>query len=110
MPQPSGGTPKDAPGTITRPRAKTKLKPPSMWQIILHNDDFTTQEFVVWVLRTVFHKPQGEAVRIMLDVHQHGKGVAGVYTRDVAETKLAQVQRLAEAQEFPLLCTMEPEA
>ena len=109
MPQPSGGTPKDAPGTLTKPRAKAKLKPPSMWQVILHNDDFTTQEFVVWVLRTVFHKPQGEAVRIMLDVHQQGKGTAGVYTRDVAESKLAQVPRLAEAQEFPLLCTMEPE-
>ena len=110
MPQESSGTPREGPGTLTRPRAKGKLPPPSMWKVILHNDDFTTQEFVVWVLRTVFHQPEAEAVRIRLDVHQQGKGIAGVYTRDVAETKLAQVQRLAEAQEFPLLCSMEPEA
>ena len=105
-----GSTPREGGGTLTKPRAKGKLKPPSMWQVLLHNDDFTTQEFVVWVLRTVFHKQESEAVRIMLNVHQQGKGLAGVYTRDVAETKLAQVQRLAEAQEFPLMCTMEPES
>jgi ATP-dependent Clp protease adaptor protein ClpS len=110
MPKEAGGIPKEGAGTLTKPRAKGKLKPPSMWQVLLHNDDFTTQEFVVWVLRTVFHKPEGEAVRIMLNVHQQGKGLAGVYTHDVAETKLTQVKRLAEAQEFPLLCTMEPEA
>ncbi len=104
------GTPKEGGGTLTKPRAKGRLKPPSMWQVLLHNDDFTTQEFVVWVLRTVFHKPDAEAVRIMLDVHRQGKGVAGVYTKDVAETRVAQVKRLAEAQEFPLLCTLEPEA
>lgn len=109
MPQNPAGTPKEGGGTLTKPRAKGRLKPPTMWQVILHNDDFTTQEFVVWVLRTVFHKPDPEAVRIMLNVHQQGKGLAGVYPRDVAETKLAQVKRLAEAQEFPLLCTMEPE-
>lgn len=102
--------PKEGGGTLTRPRARGKLKPPSMWQVLLHNDDFTTQEFVVWVLRSVFHKPEAEAVRIMLDVHRRGKGVAGVYTKDVAETRVAQVKRLAEAQEFPLLCTLEPEA
>lgn len=104
------GAPQEGDGTLTKPRAKGRLKPPSMWKVILHNDDFTTQEFVVWVLRTVFRKPEPEAVRIMLDVHRQGKGVAGVYTRDVAETRVAQVQRLAEAQEFPLLCTAEPEA
>lgn len=104
------GSPKEGGGTLTKPRAKGKLKPPSMWQVLLHNDDFTTQEFVVWVLRTVFHKPDAEAVRIMLDVHRQGKGVAGIYTKDVAETRVAQVKRLAEAQEFPLLCTLEPEA
>lgn len=109
MAQEPAGTPKDGAGTLTKPRAKTKLKPPSMWKVILHNDDFTTQEFVVWVLRTVFRKPDAEAVRIMLDVHRQGKGVAGVYTRDVAETRAAQVKRLAEAQEFPLLCTVEAE-
>lgn len=104
-----GPGPKEDGGTLTKPRARTRLKPPGMWRVILHNDDFTTQEFVVWVLCTVFQRPEPEAVRIMLDVHRSGKGVAGVYTKDGAETRVAQVKRLAEAQEFPLLCTVEPE-
>lgn len=103
--RPGDGIDVAAPKTRTR----KKLARPPLFKVLLHNDDFTTQEFVVWVLRTVFHKPEGEAVRIMLNVHQQGKGLAGVYTRDIAETKLTQVKRLAEAQEFPLLCTMEPE-
>ena len=102
--------PQEGGGTLTRTRSKAKLQPPSMWKVVLHNDDFTTQEFVVWLLKSVFRKPDAEAVRIMLSVHKEGRGLAGTYTRDVAETKLAQAQRLAEAQEFPLLCTMEPEA
>ena len=81
-----------------------------MWKLVLHNDDYTTQEFVVWVLVRVFRKPEAEATRIMLDVHRQGKGVAGIFTKDVAETKINQVRQLAEAQEFPLLCTVEPEA
>jgi ATP-dependent Clp protease adaptor protein ClpS len=105
--------PKEAPregdGTLTKTRTKGKLQAPGMWKVILHNDDFTTQEFVVWLLKSVFHKPDPEAVRIMLSVHQQGKGTAGLYTLDVAETKVAQARRLAEAQEFPLLCTLEPE-
>ena len=96
-------------GTQTRTRTKGKLQAPSMWKVLLHNDDFTTQEFVVWLLKSVFHKPDAEAVRIMLSVHQQGKGTAGLYTRDIAETKVAQARHLAEAQEFPLLCTLEPE-
>jgi ATP-dependent Clp protease adaptor protein ClpS len=80
-----------------------------MWRVLLHNDDYTTQEFVVWVLETVFGKPQAEALAIMLRVHQTGLGVAGIYTRDVAETKVAAARRLAEQHEFPLLVTMEPE-
>ena len=80
-----------------------------MWRVILHNDDYTTQEFVVWILETVFRKPEPEAVRIMLDVHRKGKGVAGVYPFDIADTKVAQAKALAEVQEFPLLCTLEPE-
>ena len=59
-----------------------------MWRVLLHNDDYTTQEFVVWVLETIFHKPQGEAFAIMMSVHRSGLGVAGVYTHDVAETKV----------------------
>jgi ATP-dependent Clp protease adaptor protein ClpS len=80
-----------------------------MWRVVLHNDDYTTQEFVVWILETVFRKPEADAVRIMLDVHKRGQGTAGVYTFDIADTKVAQVKSLGEQHEFPLLCTLEPE-
>ena len=80
-----------------------------MWRVLLHNDDYTTQEFVVWILETIFRKPRGEAVAIMMSVHRSGMGVAGVYTHDVAETKLKTTRQMAEEQEFPLLVTMEPE-
>jgi ATP-dependent Clp protease adaptor protein ClpS len=96
-------------GTATRTRVKPRLQPPSLWKVILHNDDYTTQEFVVWILETIFRKPEPEAVRVMLDVHKRGKGVAGIYPFDVADTKVAQVKAAAEQQEFPLLCTLEPE-
>lgn len=104
MPRPSPNT-----GTALKPRSKAKLQPPVLWKVILHNDDYTTQDFVVWVLKEVFRKVEGEAVRIMLDVHRRGKGVAGVYPYDVADTKITQVKELAERNEFPLLCTLEPE-
>ncbi len=96
-------------GTATKTRARPKLQPPSMWKVILHNDDYTTQEFVVWILETIFRKPEPEAVRIMLDVHKRGKGIAGVYPFDIADTKIAQVKSVAQQHEFPLLCTLEPE-
>ena len=100
----------NAGGTSTKTRAHLRLSPPVLWKVILHNDDFTTREFVVEILVAVFRKPEAEAVRIMLDVHRRGTGVAGVYPYDVADTKVAQVRALAEAREFPLLCTLEPEA
>ena len=101
----------DTPGsTRTKPRAHLRLSPPVLWKVILHNDDYTTQEFVVWILRSVFRKTEPESVRIMLEVHRKGKGLAGVYPYDVADTKAAQVKAMAEAKEFPLLCTLEPEA
>jgi len=96
-------------GAATKTRARPKLQTPSLWKVILHNDDYTTQEFVVWILETVFRKPEAEAVRIMLDVHKRGKGIAGIYPYDIADTKVAQVKAAAEQQEFPLLCTLEPE-
>ncbi len=80
-----------------------------MWRVLLHNDDYTTQEFVVYAIETVFNKPQGEAFSIMMRVHQAGVGIAGIYTRDVAETKVKAAGQLAEQNEFPLLVTMEPE-
>jgi len=96
--------------TLTESQSDQKLERPKMWRVLLHNDDYTTQEFVVWVLESVFRKPRAEAVEIMLRVHQSGMGVAGVYTHDVAETKLRKTRHMAEEQEFPLLVTMEPES
>jgi ATP-dependent Clp protease adaptor protein ClpS len=94
---------------LTESRNEQKLERPRMWRVLLHNDDYTTQEFVVWVLETVFRKPRAEAFTIMMAVHRSGLGVAGVYTHDVAETKLKATRQMAEEQEFPLLVTMEPE-
>ena len=101
------GSPSDS--ILTESRNEQKLERPRMWRVLLHNDDYTTQEFVVWVLETVFRKPRAEAFTIMMNVHRSGLGVAGVYTHDVAETKLKTTQQMAEEQEFPLLVTMEPE-
>ena len=95
---------------LTESRNEQKLERPRMWRVLLHNDDYTTQEFVVWVLETVFRKPKAEAVAIMLNVHRSGLGLAGVYTHDVAETKLKTTKNLAEQHEFPLLVTMEPDS
>jgi ATP-dependent Clp protease adaptor protein ClpS len=95
--------------TVTKPRVEPQVERPRMWRVLLHNDDYTTQDFVVWVLESIFHKPHAEAFAIMLSVHQSGLGVAGVFTRDVAETKVKATERLAEEHEFPLLATMEPE-
>ncbi len=90
---------------LTRKRAK--VREPGMWKVLLHNDDYTTQEFVVWLLMTVFRKPEAEAQVIMLAVHKAGVGVAGIYTRDVAETRAERARQLAERDSFPLLLTVE---
>jgi ATP-dependent Clp protease adaptor protein ClpS len=95
--------------TLTETRSEQQVQQPRLWRVLLHNDDYTTQEFVVWVLETIFRKPRGEAFAIMMSVHQSGSGVAGVFTHDVAETKVKAAQELAEEHEFPLLVTMEPE-
>src|ERR1043165_875661 len=87
--------------------SKTRLERPPLYKVLLHNDDFTTMEFVVFVLQTVFNHGESEAMRIMLNVHRLGLGVAGVYTYEVAEMKVDKVTSLAQANEFPLLCTME---
>ena len=107
----AGGTrPDTRESTITESRPDQRVQRPRMWRVLLHNDDYTTQEFVVWVLQTIFQKPFAEAFTIMMSVHQSGLGVAGVYTHEVAETKLRTTIETAEAHEFPLLVTMEPEA
>ena len=90
-------------------RERTKLREPGLWKVLLHNDDYTTQEFVVWLLTTVFRKPEPEATTIMLAVHRAGVGVAGRYTRDVAETRAERGRQLAERDGFPLLLTVEPD-
>jgi ATP-dependent Clp protease adaptor protein ClpS len=95
--------------TLTETRTEQELERPRMWRVLLHNDDYTTQDFVVFVLESIFHKPRGEAFSIMMSVHRSGMGIAGVYTRDVAETKMKTTKQLAEEHEFPLLVTMEPE-
>lgn len=86
---------------------RKKLKKPPLYKVLLHNDDYTTKEFVVEILQYVFYKEQTEAVQIMLHVHKKGIGVAGVYTCEVAETKVALVESLARQHEYPLKCTME---
>jgi ATP-dependent Clp protease adaptor protein ClpS len=86
---------------------QTELQPPQMFRVILHNDHFTTMEFVVDILEKIFHKNAREATRVMLDVHRGGSGICGVYSYDIARTKVSQVHALARAQEFPLKCTFE---
>ena len=88
---------------------KTQAAKPRLWKVILHNDDFTTMEFVIQVLTTVFSKTPAEATDLMLQVHHNGFCVAGVYTAEIAETKVSTVEHMARAAEFPFLCTMEPE-
>jgi len=88
---------------------KIETKEPSMYKVLLHNDDYTTMEFVVFVLKKVFHKSQEEAEMIMMSVHKQGTGLCGVYTYEVAESKVFKVTQLAKEQEHPLKCTMEEE-
>lgn len=88
-------------------RIDEELKEPDEYKVLLLNDDFTTMEFVVTVIMTVFHKSLPESTRIMLDVHRRGKGTVGVYSYDIAVTKINQVHQLARQNGFPLKCTME---
>lgn len=94
-------------GVLTQERPKTKR--PSMYRVLLLNDDYTPMEFVVDVLERIFNKSHEAAVRIMLHVHQNGVGVCGVFTYEVAETKVAQVLDAARRNQHPLQCTMEKE-
>ena len=89
--------------------SETRLEKPPMFKVVLHNDDFTTMEFVVFVLRTVFHRETAEAFDIMFKVHNDGIGIAGVYAYEVANMKAEKAMNLAKSQEYPLLCTVEEE-
>ena len=95
--------------TKTRTRTEEQLKRPPMYRVLLHNDDYTTREFVVEILRSVFRKSEQEAVQIMLHVHHNGVGIAGVYTYEIAEMKVRSVELLAARREFPLMLSIEPE-
>src|SRR5437867_12960277 len=91
-------------GVVTQTRPKEALKKPPLYKVLLLNDDYTTMEFVVWVLKTVFHHDEDTATGIMLHVHRNGVGVAGIYPRDIAETRVGRVEALAREHEFPLRC------
>lgn len=86
---------------------KTKVEEPPLYKVLFHNDDYTSMEFVVLLLEKLFNKSTAEATRIMLNVHQQGIGIAGIYHREIAETKVAVVHDLAQKNDFPLRCTME---
>jgi ATP-dependent Clp protease adaptor protein ClpS len=96
-------------GTGTQTLERTKLARPPLWRVVMHNDDFTTQEFVVLVLVNFFRKDETEAHHLMLKVHMTGKAIVAVYTRDVAETKVDQVADFAREQGHPLMLTLEPD-
>lgn len=102
-----GGEPDSDHGLILKTKPKTQK--PSMYKVLLLNDDYTPMEFVVHVLESIFKKSRQEATDIMLHVHRRGVGVCGIYTFEVAETKVAQVMDFARANEQPLQCTMEKE-
>jgi ATP-dependent Clp protease adaptor protein ClpS len=88
--------------------SEEKTEEPTLFKVLLHNDDYTTMEFVVWVLASVFNMPEEQAIQVMLNVHLRGVGVAGIYTFEVAEMKVEKTIALAREQEFPLLATLEP--
>ncbi|HOO72520.1 MAG TPA: ATP-dependent Clp protease adapter ClpS [Spirochaetota bacterium] len=88
-------------------KSEKKLDEPKMFRVLLHNDHYTTMEFVVDVLVSVFHMQPARATKIMLDVHNKGRGVCGVYTYDIAVTKVNQVHDMARSREFPLRCSYE---
>ncbi len=92
-----------------RTRPREEVAEPPRCRVLLHNDHYTTMEFVVYVLRSVFKKPSKEAVEIMMHVHRRGVGTAGVYPAEIAETKVRTVHDLAQENGFPLKCSVEPE-
>ncbi len=93
----------------TQTRTEKKVDKPRLYKVLFHNDNYTTMEFVVYVLKEVFHRSEADSVQIMLQVHHQGVGLAGVYTYDVAQTKISTTEALAREQEYPLRLSMEPE-
>lgn len=95
-------------GEASVKEAQPKVKRPPLYRVVLLNDDYTPMEFVVEVLQLFFRMDRSKATQIMLHVHTRGKGVCGLFSRDVAETKVEQVNEYSRKYEHPLLCTMEP--
>ena len=89
--------------------SEIKLEKPKLYKVLLHNDDFTTMEFVIFVLQYVFNREDAEAFTIMLKVHNEGVGIAGVYPYEIANVKCNKAMNLAKSREYPLLCTVEEE-
>lgn len=87
--------------------ADDEVRQPPLYRVLIHNDDYTTMDFVVYVLETVFHRTESDAIRLMFQVHQQGVGVAGIFTFEIAEMKAAETMELARANEYPLLCTLD---
>lgn len=96
-------------GVATQTKKKEQLKKPPLFKVLFHNDNYTTMEFVVFVLQTVFNKSESDAMLIMLNVHRTGTGVAGIYTKEIAETKVSKTHALAKEAEYPLKLSIEPE-
>jgi ATP-dependent Clp protease adaptor protein ClpS len=94
-------------GTKVAEKNREKLKEPEDLRVVLLNDNYTTMEFVVEILITIFHKSESEANRIMLDVHRKGKGLVGMYSWDIAQTKISEVHAMARKNDFPLKCIVE---
>jgi len=92
---------------IADAESEIELREPPLYRVLIHNDDYTSMEFVVFILETVFGRSESEALQIMLKVHNEGVGVAGLYTYEIAEMKVVRVTSIAQANEFPLLCTIE---
>ena len=103
----SGNDDGTGPGVGVVTRTKPRTKKPSMYKVLLLNDDYTPMEFVVYVLERFFRKPREEATKIMLHVHQRGIGICGVYSYEVAESKVTQVMDCARQNQHPLQCTLE---
>lgn len=104
-----GDTSNPAPGNGTMLKTRPKSKQPSLYKVLLLNDDYTPMDFVIHILEKFFSKTAAEATEVMLHVHRRGVGICGIYTFEVAETKVAQVMDYARAHEQPLQCTMEKE-
>jgi len=99
---------RDQTGDAVKERVKDKTQEPALYKVLLLNDDYTTMEFVVNVLESVFQKSPAEAYRVMMHVHVNGKGIAGVYPWDIAETKVATVTEMARAAGYPMRAAIEP--